>query len=222
MRLIPQHKPEPYNVPESEQLLARLEPLVLPGFISKDVCSEIIKSNAPKKRSTNKAHAKGYTNRTDQRVLSSDLSLLTPLFSPKTVEKHINEYWGVNRKYCHLSDGTDPFIYTVYYPGQQCNEHMDIVINDGVLMRPKRRVTALVYLSSWTHIEQPSDSLELFTGGELIFTSLLDEHDNYVTYMPQAGDVILFPTTHHYKHGVLPVTSGQRHTVVMFLEFDDD
>lgn len=50
-----------------------------------------------------------------------------------------------------------------------------------------------------------------FAGGELFFP-LLD-----LVIPPQAGTLVCFPSDHNYIHGVKPVTSGHRYTVVTWM-----
>lgn len=50
-----------------------------------------------------------------------------------------------------------------------------------------------------------------FTGGELVFPSL----DLVIT--PEPGTLVCFPSDHNYIHGVNPVTSGHRYTLVTWL-----
>jgi predicted 2-oxoglutarate/Fe(II)-dependent dioxygenase YbiX len=50
-----------------------------------------------------------------------------------------------------------------------------------------------------------------FAGGELIFPAL----DLIVA--PQAGTLVCFPSDHNYVHGVNPVTSGRRYTIVTWM-----
>ena len=50
-----------------------------------------------------------------------------------------------------------------------------------------------------------------FVGGELIFPDL------DLVVKPEAGMLVCFPSDHHYVHGVNPVTSGHRYTVVTWM-----
>jgi PKHD-type hydroxylase len=53
-----------------------------------------------------------------------------------------------------------------------------------------------------------------FSGGELFFP-LLD-----LAIAPEAGTLVCFPSDHNYVHGVRPVTSGQRYTVVTWMRIE--
>lgn len=50
-----------------------------------------------------------------------------------------------------------------------------------------------------------------FEGGELKFSEL------DVRVAPQAGTLVCFPSDHNYIHGVVPVTSGHRYSIVTWL-----
>jgi predicted 2-oxoglutarate/Fe(II)-dependent dioxygenase YbiX len=50
-----------------------------------------------------------------------------------------------------------------------------------------------------------------FTGGELVFPEL-----DFVI-KPAAGTLVCFPSDHNYIHGVNPVTSGHRYTIVTWM-----
>jgi predicted 2-oxoglutarate/Fe(II)-dependent dioxygenase YbiX len=50
-----------------------------------------------------------------------------------------------------------------------------------------------------------------FAGGELVFP------DIDLTIKPEAGTLVCFPSDHHYVHGVNPVTSGHRYTIVTWM-----
>lgn len=50
-----------------------------------------------------------------------------------------------------------------------------------------------------------------FTGGELFFPGL------DLVIEPAAGTLVCFPSDHNYVHGVRPVTSGHRYTVVTWM-----
>jgi hypothetical protein len=52
---------------------------------------------------------------------------------------------------------------------------------------------------------------EEFTGGELVFP------DYDIVVKPETGAMICFPSTHNYLHGVNPVTSGHRFTMVTWM-----
>jgi hypothetical protein len=50
-----------------------------------------------------------------------------------------------------------------------------------------------------------------FVGGELVFPEL------ELVIKPQAGTLVCFPSDHNYIHGVNPVTSGHRYSIVTWM-----
>jgi predicted 2-oxoglutarate/Fe(II)-dependent dioxygenase YbiX len=50
-----------------------------------------------------------------------------------------------------------------------------------------------------------------FEGGELVFPTL------DLVIEPEPGKLVCFPSDHHYVHGVQPVTSGHRYTIVTWM-----
>jgi predicted 2-oxoglutarate/Fe(II)-dependent dioxygenase YbiX len=53
-----------------------------------------------------------------------------------------------------------------------------------------------------------------FSGGELFFPAL------DLVIEPEAGTLVCFPSDHNYIHGVRPVTSGHRYTIVTWMRVD--
>jgi predicted 2-oxoglutarate/Fe(II)-dependent dioxygenase YbiX len=53
-----------------------------------------------------------------------------------------------------------------------------------------------------------------FAGGELVFP------DIDLVVKPQAGTLVCFPSDHNYIHGVNPVTSGHRYTIVTWMRVE--
>jgi len=47
-----------------------------------------------------------------------------------------------------------------------------------------------------------------FEGGDFVFSDLK------IRIRPEPGMLVCFPSNHHYKHGVEPVTNGQRYSIV--------
>jgi hypothetical protein len=54
-----------------------------------------------------------------------------------------------------------------------------------------------------------------YEGGELYFP-FLD-----VTYKPEAGDIVMFPSTYIYAHAAKPVTSGIKYSAVTMFDYND-
>ena len=47
-----------------------------------------------------------------------------------------------------------------------------------------------------------------YEGGDFVFPDLK------VRVRPEPGMLVCFPSNHHYRHGVEPVTKGQRYSIV--------
>ena len=51
-----------------------------------------------------------------------------------------------------------------------------------------------------------------FEGGDFIFP------DHHIRVRPEPGMMVCFPSNHHYKHGVEPVTKGKRYSIVCWAQ----
>lgn len=51
-----------------------------------------------------------------------------------------------------------------------------------------------------------------FEGGDFIFP------DHHIRIRPEPGMMVCFPSNHHYKHGVEPVTRGKRYSIVCWAQ----
>jgi predicted 2-oxoglutarate/Fe(II)-dependent dioxygenase YbiX len=69
---------------------------------------------------------------------------------------------------------------------------------------PQRQLVGLLFLST-----QGID----FDGGELVFTTIVDNAGEPLTIKPEAGVLLVFPAHLWYMHGVNAVTSGTRFVV---------
>jgi predicted 2-oxoglutarate/Fe(II)-dependent dioxygenase YbiX len=54
-----------------------------------------------------------------------------------------------------------------------------------------------------------------YEGGELYFP-----HFDY-TYVPQYGDIVLFPSSYLFAHAALPVKSGIKYAAVTMFSYND-
>lgn len=78
---------------------------------------------------------------------------------------------------------------------------------------PERKLTSIVFTTSYT--PEPAD-MDHFSGGELLFNYLSDVHGNTITYLPQAGDMVVFFSNPYFSHEVLPVQKGFRLSLVQW------
>lgn len=106
--------------------------------------------------------------------------------------KHYQAKYNVNMKYMEA-------INFVRY-GE--NEHFGVHTDHG-----------FSYICTISNIMYLNDGYE---GGELHFP-LLD-----LTYQPEAGDSVFFPSTYIYAHAALPVKSGVKYSAVTMFDYNDD
>lgn len=78
---------------------------------------------------------------------------------------------------------------------------------------PERKLTTVLFTTSYT--PHPSDQ-DHFSGGELLFNYLSDEHGNTITLRPEAGDMVVFLSNPYFAHEVLPVKEGFRLSLVQW------
>lgn len=78
---------------------------------------------------------------------------------------------------------------------------------------PERKLTTVLFTTSYT--PHPTDS-DHFSGGELLFNYLCDQHGNTITLRPEAGDMVVFLSNPYFSHEVLPVKEGYRLSLVQW------
>lgn len=78
---------------------------------------------------------------------------------------------------------------------------------------PERKLTSIVFTTS--HTLHPAD-MDHFSGGELLFNYLSDAEGNTITYLPQAGDMVVFASNPYFSHEVLRVQKGFRLSLVQW------
>jgi len=78
---------------------------------------------------------------------------------------------------------------------------------------PERKLTTVLFTTSYT--PHPTDT-DHFSGGELLFNYLCDQHGNTITLRPEAGDMVVFLSNPYFSHEVLPVKEGFRLSLVQW------
>lgn len=91
----------------------------------------------------------------------------------------------------------ESFNFVKYMPGKYFKVHAD----HGPYYTCT--VSALVYLN------------DDYEGGELLFAR------HGLTFKPQAGDVVLFPSNYVYEHSSLEIRSGTKYCVVIMTDYND-
>lgn len=119
----------------------------------------------------------------------------------QTVKEVINPFYGVE-----ISQSEVPQLLS-YGVGGHYKPHIDgeslWKTPEGELIWKKsidRDLSIVMYLN------------DDFEGGDFIFPELK------VRVRPEPGMMICFPSNHHYRHGVEPVTKGQRYSIVCWAQ----
>ena len=118
-----------------------------------------------------------------------------------TVREIINPFYGVQ-----ISESEVPQILSYTVGGHYC-PHIDgeslWQTPDGELIWKKSTdsdLSIVFYLN------------DDFEGGDFIFP------DHKIRVRPEPGMLVCFPSNHHYKHGVEPVTKGKRYSIVCWAQ----
>ena len=92
-----------------------------------------------------------------------------------------------------------------------------------------QEVVNFVKYSSGQHFQVHSDhgfsyictvSTVMYLNDDYVGGGLWFPHLDY-TYQPQAGDIVLFPSTFIYSHAALPVESGTKYSAVTMFDYND-
>jgi len=143
----------------------------------------------------------------NKKVRDTQIVDMGPLF-PKieelmknVVREVINPFYGIE-----ISESEVPQILS-YGIGGHYSPHIDAEslwrTPDGDLIWKKstdRDISIVFYLN------------DDFEGGDLIFP------DHHIRVRPEPGMMVCFPSNHHYKHGVEPVTKGKRYSIVWWAQ----
>jgi len=118
-----------------------------------------------------------------------------------TVREVINPFYGVE-----ISESEIPQILSYGIGGHYC-PHIDgeslWQLPDGELIWKKsvdRDLSMVFYLN------------DDYEGGDFVFPDLK------IRVRPEPGMLVCFPSNHHYKHGVEPVTKGKRYSIVCWAQ----
>ena len=143
----------------------------------------------------------------NKKVRDTQIVDMGPLF-PKieelmknVVREVINPFYGIE-----ISESEVPQILS-YGIGGHYSPHIDAEslwrTPDGDLIWKKstdRDISIVFYLN------------DDFEGGDFIFP------DHHIRIRPEPGMMVCFPSNHHYKHGVEPVTRGKRYSIVCWAQ----
>ena len=201
--------------------------LIIKNFLSESVCNDIatytsetsdIEQAKVRKRETNALTKE----KLDSSVRKTVQHKLPPAYqeayeiSFKTHQAEIEEYFNIA-----LTRSTK--VQTLEYTqGSFYIKHADDsneLIDDlgktvgFIQVAPQRKLSTVLFVTS---CEKYDNNGTTFKGGELLFNYLFDSDGKQITYCPEAGDMIVFPSNPIYSHEVLPVEDGYRLTLVQW------
>ena len=97
-----------------------------------------------------------------------------------------------------------PFNLAKYIEGGKMNYHTDFEPAKAHYPGHKFHTTCLFYLN------------DNYEGGEICFAILNDSNTKVIEhfeYKPKKGDVLIFPATAPFYHGVKPITKGEKYII---------
>lgn len=69
------------------------------------------------------------------------------------------------------------------------------------------------YIATVSLVSYPNDD---YDGGELYFPKI------NLSIKPEAGDIVIFPSTYLFSHRAMPVKSGTKYSIVTMLDYNDN
>ena len=106
-----------------------------------------------------------------------------------------------DNSYCKYADSIN-----VLKNNMTMQYHTDYIISEKDMPGPKFHTTCTFYIN------------DDYNGGEIEF--YVD--NNFITYKPKAGDILIFPSTEPYWHGVKTINSGNKFFIRSFIMFPFD
>jgi len=193
--------------------------MVLEGVLSPAECRAITEGALADNEAV-KAELRGKSldtaiRKTDIHTLSSEHRVIYDRRF-EAVRHEIEEFFALS-----LTKATDVQVLG-YESGSFYIKHSDdaseLRDNDGNIVgyrtvAPERKLTTVLFTTSYT--PHPTDS-DHFSGGELLFNYLCDQHGNTITLRPEAGDMVVFLSNPYFSHEVLPVKEGFRLSLVQW------
>jgi predicted 2-oxoglutarate/Fe(II)-dependent dioxygenase YbiX len=118
-----------------------------------------------------------------------------------TVKEVINPFYGVE-----ISESEIPQILSYSIGGHYC-PHID---GESLWQTPNQE---LIWKKSTNRdISMVFYLNDDYEGGDFVFPDLK------IRVRPEPGMLVCFPSNHHYKHGVEPVTKGKRYSIVCWAQ----
>lgn len=193
--------------------------MVLEGVLSPAECRAITQSALADQESV-QAELRGRS--LDTAIRKTDIHTLSPEHRTiydrrfEAVRREIEEFFALS-----LAKATDVQVLG-YESGSFYLKHSDDAselrdVQGKVVgyrtVAPERKLTSVLFTTSYT--PHPSDT-DHFSGGELLFNYLCDEHGTTITLRPEAGDMVVFLSNPYFSHEVLPVKEGYRLSLVQW------
>ncbi len=135
------------------------------------------------------------------------------------VQKMLDTFYSVTAQYFQGLNITlpsyifKPFSLAKYNETSGMNYHTDFQQDRGHFPGEKFHTTCLFYLN------------DNYEGGEISFAILNDTHSEvveYFDYKPKAGDVVVFPSTEPFFHGVKPVLQGSKYIIRTYWQYEKE
>ena len=184
--------------------------LHLKSFIDKDMCLSVMNSLDNLERDKSAPYTDGLLNDDADTYFDPDIKYINEVRNRIFVDG-LEEYakkvrafnWSYyNTKSFHCSE----MIIRRYNEGSEFKYHHDDIIGEIFphwFLRRQNILTCIVYFNHNTE----------YTGGKLQFASSDKE------YLPNIGDVIIFPANWMYYHKVSEITSGTRYSGALLFYF---
>jgi len=207
---VPVAPAEPVMPPDDTPPNLHREILVVPNFLSPEICAEYVDYIQKQKEidlsvfdaeETNKQGEIAWeVDKHTRDTQTVDIEPIKPVvldLMRYAVKDFLNPFFNVK-----IKDSELPQI-LVYHPGGHYRPHIDgeALFNDGSGVLSWRRnvardISLIVYLN------------DDFEGGDIVFPK------QAIGIKPRKGMLLAFPSTHHFLHGVNPVLKGTRYAIV--------
>lgn len=193
--------------------------MVIKGVLTSQECHAITQSALKDEQSVS-AQLRGRS--LDTAIRKTDIHTLSPnhrqIYDSRyeSLKREIEEFFALS-----LTSSTDVQVLG-YEKGSFYLKHSDdsseLRDSEGKTIgfrtvAPERKLTSIVFTTSYA--PDPAD-MDHFSGGELLFNYLSDAHGNTITYLPQAGDMMVFLSNPYFSHEVLCVQKGFRLSLVQW------
>ncbi len=204
--------------------------LIIPNFLDSDLAAEIV-SNISQSSHAQKAQIKKMLLQSvldpdvNETIRKTNLYTLNPLHA-SLYQKLFKFHQPKIERFFNLSlTLATPIQALEYTQGSFYIKHADdsneLIDKEGetvgfTCVAPQRKLTTVLFATSFYDGVVAKDDKQHFGGGELLFNYLYDKDGNGVALKPRAGDMIVFPSNPYFSHEVKKVTSGYRLTLVQW------